>query len=347
LNVDLIFTDTTSTGTVIEGCGEAVLSFTLDEAVASDTTISYTIGGTATNGTDYNNLSGSITFNAGEDSTSIVISPILDGITEGDETVEIEIQTSACGTETIIITILNDTQVTADFTVTTPICDYDTAFIQYTGNGTVNDTYLWDFAGGTILSGSGQGPYEVIFPSGSYNVSLHIDAENGCTSADNQESITVNQTPTATFNSTTICEGDIASLIYTGIAGSGATFNWTWPNSCVGASLIGTTTNPDSLTINYGMGTAGCSPEQITLQVSENGCTSEIETGSVNILPAGTIGCCEIPNPYAGADENVCGFIYSLNGDAPESGNNMDWVIVSSPSLSSVIFDNVNRRESA
>ena len=345
LNIDLAFSDTTSTGTVIEGCGEAVISFSLEDPVPSDTIITYTIGGTATNGTDYNNLSGNIQFNAGEDSTAIVIIPILDGITEGDETIEIIIQTSACGTDTIVITIVNDEQITADFTATSPVCEGDTVHIEYTGNGTPTDTYTWDFGGATILSGSGQGPYDIILPVGSSNITLQADAENGCTNANNQQTVTVYQLPTATFTSTTICEGDIASLIYTGNAGSSATYNWVWPSSCSGATLIGSDSDPDSLSIQFGMGTSSdpaCSPAQITLQVTEDGCTSELETGTVNILPPGTTGCCEIPSPYAGDDDDVCGLIYFMTGDAPAAGNNMEWEVISSPPSSSATFDDIN-----
>ena len=50
-------------------------------------TVNYTIGGTASNGVDYALLSGNVAIPAGATSNTIVISPILDGLSEGAETV--------------------------------------------------------------------------------------------------------------------------------------------------------------------------------------------------------------------------------------------------------------------
>jgi hypothetical protein len=52
-----------------------------------DVTVNYSVGGTATNGTDYVNLAGSVTIASGSDSATITVTPIDDGIQEGDETV--------------------------------------------------------------------------------------------------------------------------------------------------------------------------------------------------------------------------------------------------------------------
>ena len=71
---------------------------------------------------------------------------------------------------------------TADFTADDVICLGETATITYTGTGTTGATYNWDFGSGTIISGSGAGPYEISWANGGpQNVSLIVD-ENGCTS---------------------------------------------------------------------------------------------------------------------------------------------------------------------
>jgi predicted extracellular nuclease len=54
-------------------------------------TVTYTIGGTATNGIDYNGLTGSVVIPAGQTSATIVITPVNDGITEGNETVTLNL----------------------------------------------------------------------------------------------------------------------------------------------------------------------------------------------------------------------------------------------------------------
>ncbi|WP_442948318.1 Ig-like domain-containing protein [Nostoc sp.] len=65
-------------------------SFTLTlsrPAPAGGLTVSYTVGGTATNGTDYTTLPGSVTFAAGATTATVTVTPIADALAEGNETV--------------------------------------------------------------------------------------------------------------------------------------------------------------------------------------------------------------------------------------------------------------------
>jgi hypothetical protein len=80
---------------------------------AGDTTdplnVSYAIGGTATNGTDYAAITGTVTIPAGAGSATVTITPILDTLAEGDRTVTLTVSTdlayavgtAASGTVTI------------------------------------------------------------------------------------------------------------------------------------------------------------------------------------------------------------------------------------------------------
>ncbi|MFH2095586.1 MAG: hypothetical protein ABIJ16_07780, partial [Bacteroidota bacterium] len=77
-----------------------------------------------------------------------------------------------------------------DFTVE-PICEGDTCHIVFTGAAGPGSTYNWNFNGATIISGSGEGPYEITwYTSGYYSVSLSV-TENGCTSNIQNEIVTV------------------------------------------------------------------------------------------------------------------------------------------------------------
>jgi hypothetical protein len=58
-------------------------------------TVHYTVAGTATPGTDYNNLTGIVTIPAGEASKEIVVTPIDDTQSEGSETVIVRLSSSA------------------------------------------------------------------------------------------------------------------------------------------------------------------------------------------------------------------------------------------------------------
>lgn len=70
-----------------EGCGTATLTFTRSGNTTGSQTLNFTIGGTATNGTDYNLLPTSVTFAPGQTQTTLTITPTIDGVAEGNETI--------------------------------------------------------------------------------------------------------------------------------------------------------------------------------------------------------------------------------------------------------------------
>lgn len=82
-------------------------------------------------------------------------------------------------------------QPTSLFTYNDSICQNSTTTIQFTGTASANATYTWDFNGGTIISGSGMGPYVVQYVNaGSYTLSLTV-TDNGCSSTQTQHTLTV------------------------------------------------------------------------------------------------------------------------------------------------------------
>ncbi len=76
------------------------------------------------------------------------------------------------------------------FTVTSPICETDVSTITYTGSASAAANFNWNFGAGTVLSGTGVGPFEVSYPTGSQTVSL-IVSENGCASIENSQPVQV------------------------------------------------------------------------------------------------------------------------------------------------------------
>ncbi len=84
--------------------------------------------------------------------------------------------------------------------------------------------------------------------------------------------------PTSTFTATAIaCSGQSSTIIYTGNATSGATFNWSWGG---GTALPGTGIGPHTVSWN----TPGT--YTVSLTVTENGCASSPYTVQV-VNPAG------------------------------------------------------------
>ncbi len=75
---------------IYEGCSSANIIFTRPAGqVGTPLTVTYDIEGTAINGTDYNTLTSPITFNVGEDTVILSVSPIDDGVSEGPELITI------------------------------------------------------------------------------------------------------------------------------------------------------------------------------------------------------------------------------------------------------------------
>lgn len=70
-----------------ESGANGVFTFTRTGSTAASLTVSYAVGGTATMGSDYQNLSGTVTFAAGASTATVVITPIDDPIAEPTETV--------------------------------------------------------------------------------------------------------------------------------------------------------------------------------------------------------------------------------------------------------------------
>ncbi|RYD21545.1 MAG: hypothetical protein EOP88_11010, partial [Verrucomicrobiaceae bacterium] len=88
---------------------------------SSDTVVSYTVGGSATSGSDYTALSGSVTITAGQTTADISVAVLNDAVVEGTETVSVTLTGFTAG----------DTEVSLGATVTAAldITDNDAATV--------------------------------------------------------------------------------------------------------------------------------------------------------------------------------------------------------------------------
>lgn len=80
-----------------------VFTVTQSAVSSSDTVISYTIGGTATSGSDYTALSGTVTILAGNTSATVSVPVINDTVVEGTETVTLTLNNISGGDANITI----------------------------------------------------------------------------------------------------------------------------------------------------------------------------------------------------------------------------------------------------
>jgi hypothetical protein len=148
---------------VAEDAGSALITVTLTPTSSFPVTVTYaTSAGTATAGSDYDNTSGSLTFDPGEDSETISVSITNDLLDEADETLTLTLSdpvSATLGTPvTATLTIVdNDLPPTVQFDSTSYSVDEDAgpATITVTLNAASGLTVAVDYAvsGGTATAG--------------------------------------------------------------------------------------------------------------------------------------------------------------------------------------------------
>jgi len=109
------------------GAANITYTFSRTGATTNPLTVNYSIGGTATNGSDYGLIPTSVTFAAGSASASVTVDPTGDSDLEPDETVSLTLQSNAAysvGTAGAVTgTILNDDAATPPPPTTLQVLD--------------------------------------------------------------------------------------------------------------------------------------------------------------------------------------------------------------------------------
>ena len=181
-------------------------------------------------------------------------------------------------TSTYVITASNGTCILHDtinlttlptpssmFTPLTQACANDTITVQYTGNANNTAVYNWNFGGATIVSGSGIGPYQLLYPTaGTYPLALSLNYSN-CPATSSFDTITINPRPVANFTiPDSICAGSIATIINNSTNTNLLPYNWNFGS---GALVSGNGAGPYSIQFNsigidsvrLSLGTGACS----------------------------------------------------------------------------------------
>ena len=129
----------------------------------------------------------------------------------------------------------------------------------------------------------------------------------------NEQVLNILAQPTSDFTATTpICITEVSTIEYTGTASDNANFNWNF-NGGTPANVSG----PGPHEISWA--TAG--DKTITLTVEENGCTSQLQTETVNIsnpLPNPVINCNTTTNEITFTWDDVpgaSGYTVTIDGD--------------------------------
>ena len=203
--------------------------------------------------------------------------------TAGTKQISLSIMSpEGCPSQPTIIPVVVNPTPTSVFTAETPICLNESSTIVYTGSGNPGAMYSWNFNGGGILSGSGQGPYEIQWGTPGIKTIIVSVQENGCVSPPTTQQVNVKPLPTGFFTAVSpVCAFSTTSIVYSGNAAANSFFNWDFDN---GVIVSGSGPGP----IQVYWETAG--PKNIRLTVQEDGCTSyeEIEIVNVNPIPTNT-----------------------------------------------------------
>ncbi|REJ51738.1 MAG: hemolysin, partial [Microcystis aeruginosa TA09] len=112
-----------------DGTTNLVYTFTRSGVTTDALTVNYTVGGTATNGTDYTSLPTSVTFAANSATATLTVDPTADTTVESDETVSLTLATGTdytVGTTTAVTGTINDD----DSTVTSQLSINDITVVE-------------------------------------------------------------------------------------------------------------------------------------------------------------------------------------------------------------------------
>ena len=205
----------------------------------------------------------------------------------GQDQIHLSVNENGC-IDSALIDIVVYPIPTSNFVIDNAACVNQPVSLSYSGSASGLGSYNWSFSGGTVTSGSGQGPYSVVWnAAGSYQISLTV-TEHGCVSAQTDLMATVNQIP-AVFpgNFQAVCSGVPASL--GNPANAGETYSWS-PSADLSDPTI---SDPFATPVNNSNATTN---NNYTLTVTDiNGCKNS-DTVSVAVYPVPAINYSQPPS---------------------------------------------------
>jgi len=112
---------------------------------------------------------------SGAANTSTLQNPTHVFSVPGFYTVTLVATLGTCVSAPYAVVVFASPQPTSSFTISSPVCMNQPVTVTYTGNASAIAGYNWSFGGATIISGSGQGPYDIQWSnSGNHTITLQV-----------------------------------------------------------------------------------------------------------------------------------------------------------------------------
>ena len=165
LNIDAV--SVSLDGTIIEGCSQGELTFSLPYKTAVDYPLNYQISGTAVNALDYENIPNNLFIPAGDSTVSIPVIAKADNDIEGTETILVDVISSICKRDSFYFYIKDNVLIDPDLRNDTTICSGQSLQLDGTINVPVSPPQTFTNSMTTTIPDANPNPVGV--PSGLYS----------------------------------------------------------------------------------------------------------------------------------------------------------------------------------
>jgi large repetitive protein len=197
--------------------------------------------------------------------------------TDGNKSVTVTVNSSGCSITSPVRTVIVNPTETPVITVTPnnpSYCFGDTVTVQ-SSVITGATTYNWNFAGATVVSGSGAGPIRLVWPTGgSKNVTLNVGNTSGCLS--NTANVTINIAPKINITFPVITQPNPCGSSNGAITANAAgTPTYAWSSGETTASITGKPAGTYTVTVTNGT----CSVDS-TIDLIDAGAAALTETNN-------------------------------------------------------------------
>ena len=306
--ISIVASATGSSGVdAVESCQNGEFQLCLSNPLATDFTFHFTIGGTATPDVDYPLFPDSVVFLAGQTCVNFSVTPTIDGIAEGPESIMLYYLPSLCASIDSAYINIQDLY-TVDAGPDLHICSGDTVQIgtpSYPGT-----SYFWsppfDISNPFISDPTFTGINTGLTPI-SYML-YRSDTINGCYNTDSIYVVVHAQPQPQAGADISICSGAIGQIgtpNYNGI-----TYAW---SPITGIVYVDSSQTDVSLTNATNL--------PVTSDYILHGAV-----GSCEVFDTVQVTVNPIPNANAGADQTVCSGIAAALGTTISGGYNYLWV---------------------